>query len=150
MTGDEFIKLATDLLLGKARSPSEALCRTIASRAYYGAFHLARAYVVQLGFPETDKHRFLADCLSASGESSVVRVGDLLRVLATARGKADYDIAIPSVVKQVQQNSYLMDLIERADTVKDLLTKASTTPAKAQAKAGISIYWRQSSSSPSR
>ena len=141
MTGDEFLKLAVELFT-KNRAPSEALCRTIVSRAYYAAFHLARAYTVQLGFPETDKHRFLSDALSASGEPSVTRAGDLLQYLATARGRADYDLAKPNVIKQVQNGDYLKGIIESADNVKELLIKANSDQAKAQAKTGISAFWK--------
>jgi hypothetical protein len=147
MTGDDFLKLAIDLF-AKSRSPSEALCRTIVSRAYYGAFHVARSYLTGLGFPETDKHRFLADCLQASGEPSVVRAGDLLRILATARGRADYDLTKPHVVKQVQQSDYLKDVIERSHTVTQLISQAASEPAKALAKAGIAAFWSQQPRSP--
>jgi uncharacterized protein (UPF0332 family) len=141
MTGDEFLKLAVDLFT-KNRAPSEALSRTIVSRAYYAAYHLARAYTVELGFPETDKHRFLSDALSASGESNVTRAGDLLRYLATARGRADYDLTKPNVIKQVQNGEYVKAIIESADTVKELLANANSDQAKAQAKAGIAAFWK--------
>ena len=91
-------RLAWFDLFTKNRALSEALCRTIVSRAYYAAYHLARAYTVELGFPETDKHRFLSDALSASGEPSVKQAGDLLRVLLRARGRADYELAKPNVI----------------------------------------------------
>jgi hypothetical protein len=141
MTGDAFLQLAAELFT-RNRAPSEALCRTIVSRAYYAAYHLARAYTVELGFPETDKHRFLSDALSASGEANVTRAGDLLRFLATARGRADYDLARPNVIKQVQDGDYLKSIIESAATVKELLTKANSEPAKAQAKSGIAAFWK--------
>lgn len=140
MTGDEFLKLAVDLF-SKNRAPSEALCRTIVSRAYYAAYHLARAYTVAPGFPETDKHRFLSDALSASGEPSVKQAGDLLRILLRARGRADYELAKLNVIKQVQSGDYLKDIIERADAVKRCLIKANSDQAKAQAKAGIAAFW---------
>ena len=139
MNGADFIDLAADLF-AKSRLPSEALCRTIVSRAYYGAFHLARAYFVSLGFPETDQHRFLSDALMASGEPSAVRAGDLLRDLRTARGRADYDIAKPNVSKQVQGLDYLKLQIENATDVKALLGAASTAEAKALATGGISKF----------
>jgi len=37
MTGNDFLDLAVELFT-KNRSPNEAMCRTIVSRAYYGAF----------------------------------------------------------------------------------------------------------------
>lgn len=141
MTGDAFLQLAVELFT-RNRVRSEALCRTIVSRAYYAAYHLARAYTVELGFPETDKHRFLSDALSASGEPNVKVAGDLLRVLLRARGRADYELTKPNVVTQVQDADYLKDIIERAETVKNLLAKASTEPAKAQAKSGIAAFWK--------
>ena len=142
MTGDEFLALAVELF-AKNRAPNEAMCRTIISRAYYGAFHLAREYVVQLGFPETDKHRFLSDSLSASDEPNVMRAGDLLRSLATSRGRADYDLKQPHVGKQVMEPLFLRDSIERADKVRDLLRLATSAAAQATARNGIQQYWQR-------
>jgi hypothetical protein len=145
MTGNDFLDLASSLF-AKNRSPNEALCRTIVSRAYYGAFHLARNYVVQLGFPETDSHRFLSDALTASGEPSVIQAGDFLRNLATARGRADYDLTKPNVIRQVQDAAFLKSQIERAtDVKKNLLSLASSDEAKATARTGIDAFWRRNS-----
>jgi hypothetical protein len=147
MTGADFLDLAVELLnknlLAKSHSPNEPLCRTIVSRAYYSSFHLARDYVVSLGFPATNQHQFLSDALMASGEPSVVRAGDLLRDLRTARGRADYDLAKPNVVKQVLSIDYLKSQIENATDVKGLLSAASTDEAKAIAKVGIGNFWRR-------
>jgi hypothetical protein len=48
MTGDDFLALAGKLL-ANSPNPSEAVCRTAISRAYYGAFHLGRAFLKELG-----------------------------------------------------------------------------------------------------
>jgi hypothetical protein len=135
MTGDEFRSVD----FSRRTVPRRALCRTIVSGPTT-RHSIWPAYTVQLGF-ETDKHRFRRRAY-LSGEPSVTRAGDLLRYLATARGRADYDLAKPNVSKQVQNGEYLKGIIESADHVKELLVKANSDQAKAQAKAGISAHWK--------
>ena len=48
MDGTEFIALAGKLVAVPAAD--EATYRTAISRAYYGAFHVARSFLVELGF----------------------------------------------------------------------------------------------------
>jgi len=140
MTGDDFLKLA-EKFCADPRQHNEALCRTIVSRAYYGAFHLARDFVVRLGFPQPSERKVLSDWLVSSGEPSVIRAGDILSDLATARNRADYDLAIPKVVKQVQDVQYLRQTLEQALSVKDLLRQAAAEQSQIVARQGIAKYW---------
>jgi len=47
MDGSDFIALAGKLAAGPAAG--EATYRTAVSRAYYGAFHIARSFLAELG-----------------------------------------------------------------------------------------------------
>ena len=61
MSGDDFLKLAGLLFAPyqtRAKSATEALSRTIINRSYYGAHHLAVAFLESLGFPVSSlRHR---------------------------------------------------------------------------------------------
>ena len=46
MTGDKFISLAGKVASGT--QSDEATCRTAVSRAYYGAFHVAKDFLTSL------------------------------------------------------------------------------------------------------
>src|SRR5437762_1673450 len=90
MTGDDFISLAEKLL---ANPQDEAACRTAISRAYYGAFHLVRAFLIDLGVRLTDKkerHRDVWNCLASSRIDIAKHIATKLAVLHENRVTADY------------------------------------------------------------
>ena len=65
------------------------------SRAYYGAFHLARDFVESCGvtLPKTAKaHDKLQWCLAQSGRIQLPPVAERLNSLRAARNVADYDL----------------------------------------------------------
>lgn len=65
MTGDEFLKLA-DEMLRQSQTPSEAVCRTAISRAYYGAYHVTLAFLIRLGEFAAKDHGETWRCLASS------------------------------------------------------------------------------------
>lgn len=87
MTGHDFIALAGKL----AASPSAdgATVRTAVSRAYYGAFHLTRTFLRELGF-ETSGHGEPVQFLSMGGIPEARLAATKLSDLRNARIKADY------------------------------------------------------------
>jgi uncharacterized protein (UPF0332 family) len=91
MDGNDFIALA-----GKLAAPpaaDEAACRTAISRAYYGAFHVARSLLTELGFAavgNANVHGFVQHYLNGSGDPQACRAASLLSHLQMARNKADY------------------------------------------------------------
>lgn len=92
MTGDDFIRMATQLLAGN----SEAHFRTAVSRAYYGAFHIGRDFVRGSGIlvpagPEA--HKSVRWCLANAGLQELADAAVQLESLRSARNKADYDLA---------------------------------------------------------
>jgi uncharacterized protein (UPF0332 family) len=93
MTGDEFISLAGKLVANSALGGMEARFRTAASRAYYGAFHLAEALLAAWGLKVRRNaygHQDVYDLFWGSGHPQARRVASLLEDLRTERIKADY------------------------------------------------------------
>ncbi|MGH7225810.1 MAG: HEPN domain-containing protein, partial [Gemmataceae bacterium] len=84
-----FLELADELSMGSR----EADWRTAISRAYYAAFHKARALLLRGGFrvPHAGRaHAYLWLRLNNSGRTDVNRAGDQLNVLRRLRNRADY------------------------------------------------------------
>lgn len=87
MTGDEFIVLAGKL----AAAADEASLGTSVSRAYYGAYHLALAFLNDVGCPvATNSHGEPPRRLMESGNDHAKNAGHFLNELQTARIAADY------------------------------------------------------------
>jgi hypothetical protein len=114
-----FLELAERL----AREEDEASQRSAISRAYYGAFHLARRHLERsrkgaFSLPPTgDKHMAVWRELQAGrgSERSAGFAGDRLRQL---RNKADYE----NVLGHLKQE--LADALDRARMVRRLLEAA--------------------------
>src|SRR5262245_21874293 len=92
MTGHDFISLAGRL----AASRDEAALRTAVSRAYYGAFHLAIAFLAEIDCPvSTNDHAEPVRRLSNSGNENAITAGRMLNDLQGARIRADYKFNDP-------------------------------------------------------
>jgi len=94
MTGDDFIALASRLLLSSVGDP-ETRHRTAVSRGYYGAFHLAIQFLAELGLriPKNHTgHQRAYELLLNSGSSDAEQAARLLADLRTVRNEADYDL----------------------------------------------------------
>jgi uncharacterized protein (UPF0332 family) len=133
MTGDEFIFLADRLL---ANPQDEAACRTSISRAYYGAFHLVRAFLIDLGVKvneKREKHGDLWNCLASSRVIIAKQIATKLAMLHENRITADYklDSAKPRDV------AFARDNLERAKDIQNQLRTCSKEPERSQIKAGI-------------
>ena len=83
--------------------PSEAALRTAVSRAYYSAYHLARAYVEREGLGSVgkqDAHRSVWDAIGRPGGNPRPRQERTIRekgfTLLSSRKDADYEIDKPS------------------------------------------------------
>jgi uncharacterized protein (UPF0332 family) len=85
-----FLELADELSTGSRA----AEWRTAISRAYYAAFHKARALLWQSGFrvpKAAQAHAYLWLRLNNSGHPKVNKAGDSLNRLRDMRNWADYD-----------------------------------------------------------
>jgi uncharacterized protein (UPF0332 family) len=97
MDGRDFIALAGRLAAMPAAD--EAMYRTAVSRAYYGAFHVARSFLIELGFAppaNANVHSFVRHYLNGSGDRDACRAASLLSQLQSARNRADYKFDEPS------------------------------------------------------
>ena len=91
MTGRDFITCAASL----AKSSAEADLRSVVSRAYYLAFHEARALLHACGIwlPKTEQvHVKMGYCLRDCGDPIAAEVGHQLETLRAKRRVADYDL----------------------------------------------------------
>jgi hypothetical protein len=137
MTPAEFIEFAGRLAaIGKG---GEAAIRTIAGRAYYGAFHLALEFLADLRFvvpANANAHGIVRRQLSGSGNADAVHVAGLLGNLHSARIRADYRLADT----QFASFSLARRFVEQADTVRSLLNSCRADPARTEIIDGIRKY----------
>jgi uncharacterized protein (UPF0332 family) len=120
MDASGFITLAGKL--AAAPAAEEASYRTAVSRAYYGAFHVARQFLVELGFKplaSANVHAFVRHYLAASNHPDACLAASQMADLQTARNRADYDLDNVDVGTR----NYAMLIVERAHRVVSALDK---------------------------
>lgn len=138
MTGSDFVDIAGKLL-ASASNPTPALCRTIISRAYYGAFHLARAYLRELGFSPGNNHRDTLHPVQVVSDVNAREAGKRLSDLQTHRIKADYDLS-DTICHRVE---VVREQVENAAEVRVFLDRCLQEPARSQIKAEIEAYQKR-------
>lgn len=89
MTGEDFITLAGKMAAGRG---GEAAYRTATSRAYYGAFHIARELLLELKFDPGRDHAMIQRALYRTGNDAAKAASALLSDLQSDRIKADYKL----------------------------------------------------------
>lgn len=95
MTGEDFITIAGNLVANPHLGDSEARFRSAVSRAYYGAFHLAVAFLAELGKSVKENHEGHAEAYRAlfnTQQTDAVDAARLLNDLRTMRNEADYKL----------------------------------------------------------
>lgn len=135
MNAHEFISVATQLIAAEG----EGRLRSAVSRAYYGAFHVARQFLVDCGVIvpiDFATHRNVGWCLTHSAESSIVDAGGRLESLRKIRNLADYDLANTHFTRRV----YAKAQVERAVEIVDLLSRYQTEVARARVAPTIRGY----------
>lgn len=90
MKPTEFIDFAGNLAMQASTSAPKS--RTVVSRAYYGAFHLAREFLVRMGKMPTDRHD-AHEWLQQLSPEPARQAGFKLADLCSARKRADYRLA---------------------------------------------------------
>jgi uncharacterized protein (UPF0332 family) len=130
MKPQDFLDVADEL----AGGPHEGHWRSAVSRAYYSAFHAARALLRRCGFhvPRDDKaHAYLRMRLTNGGHPDVEQAGIWLDDLRTVRNQADYAIDAPfdhtDAVDRVQRAADVVRLLDEAaalSSVRDQITQA--------------------------
>jgi hypothetical protein len=117
----EFIDLAQHFAVQPAATP--ALLRSVTSRAYYGAFHLAKELISNLQQPKTSKHDAHV-WLTDSKADEAHQAGRILADLNNARIKADYHLDDRSA----EAINFARRNVERAVEVRLLLQKCGGLP----------------------
>src|SRR5437016_3985124 len=95
-----YLKFGYALIERLQRTPPECLvdvgqadCRSIISRAYYAAFHVARALLASWGFGMTKTglcHEVVQKALNNSSDSDLQSVAGFMNTLYSERRVADY------------------------------------------------------------
>ena len=100
MDGEDFISVASELAAGG----TEAHWRSAISRAYYGAFHVARTALANQGVfipKDATAHVDVQNRLIQHKNIDVSNAGSMLSNLRTTRNKSDYRL----VSHRVSQNN---------------------------------------------
>lgn len=137
MTGDAFIRLAGKM--AAQSSTDEAALRTAVSRAYYGAFHIARQFLEELGVSTVANaqiHGFVRHCLIGSGDAELQQAGSLLSTLHTDRIRADYRLHL----QQFASLDEVRGSIESADRVRAILENSQRSDSREALRAAIESY----------
>jgi uncharacterized protein (UPF0332 family) len=138
MTGDDFIAVAGKLA---ATFTDAASCRTAISRAYYGAFHMSKTFLADLGIKpprNANVHVFVQHRLSNSGHEQAAMIGSLVADLHDERIHADYDLDW----RRAETVLAARASVERASRIRSALISIDTLNDRAQIKTGIEEYER--------
>jgi uncharacterized protein (UPF0332 family) len=138
MTDNDFLELA-DLFLSQLPQASEALHRTVVSRAYYGVYHLASTFLGELGFAHGRDHGLPPRLLMVAGDNNAREAGKLLNDLQGERVKADYDLAS----RRFLQLELAKEIVHSAHEAKRLLEACRAEPARSLIKSGIEAWQRR-------
>ena len=127
MNGDAFISLAGKL----ATAADPAALRSAVSRAYYGAFHMAEAFLAEIDRPvprNANAHVLVARTLQRSGQPDAIRAGSLLGDLHSDRIKADYRLDD----LRVETTAFARLSVETAHEIQVALAQCHLEPARSQ------------------
>ena len=137
--------IALIALAGRLAAPpsaDEASCRTSVSRAYYAAFHVARAFLVELGFKpvaNANVHAFVRHYLHGSNHADACLAASQLADLQAARNRADYDLADSNVGSR----GYAMVTSSAAHRVVSALENCRRDNVMDSIREGIADYERK-------
>jgi uncharacterized protein (UPF0332 family) len=137
MTPTEFVTFAARL--AAMAIGNEAGIRTVVGRAYYGAFHLALAYLAELGVEvpaNANAHGLVGRYFSGSAHPEAGRVARLLSDMHTMRIRADYRLSDA----RFQSFEIARRYVESAEDVRSLLDHCRQEPVRGEVLAGINAY----------
>ncbi|HEX7375462.1 MAG TPA: hypothetical protein VF278_00040 [Pirellulales bacterium] len=137
----DFISLA----LRFSASKNEAELRSAVSRAYYGAFHVAKQFLVDVGLRWPRKESYAAEihmkvrhCLSQSRNADALLASDLLWSLRDLRNQADYDLDSPKFKITARATT----VVRLAPELVDALQRCRLEPAFSELRDEIRRYAR--------
>jgi len=133
MRPDDFLVQAGRLAAQSRNDAADA--RTAISRAYYGAYHLVREFLIGLNFAVGKDHD-LHKPLLATRHASGIKAARFLSQLYESRRRADYELTNAECERQeVAQVS-----VEYADRLKALLLQMQAEPLRSEIVAGLEAY----------
>lgn len=133
----DFISMAGKL--AASANAGEATYRTSSSRAYYGAFHLAAAFLAELGFAaprSANVHVFVQHHLHGSGDPFACRAASLLADLHATRNRADYQLSNQTVGTQAVAKL----CVETAHEIRISLLACAQSPNREHVRNGVAAY----------
>jgi hypothetical protein len=136
MTGNDFITVAGKIA---ASYSDPASCRTAIGRAYYGAFHLAKSFLAEVGTQpprNSNAHVFIQHRLAGCSHGTARMIASLLGDLHEDRLHADYDLDN----RRVETVACARACVERALRIQAALMECKTSAARADIQAGIAKY----------
>jgi uncharacterized protein (UPF0332 family) len=139
MNGVHFIDFAAKIAATYSDAGS---CRSVISRAYYGAFHLAKSLLDRVGSRpprNANAHVFTQHRLMNCGHATAVEAGQLLRDLYADRLNADYSLER----RQVESLGYARTAVETARRIQNLIKSCDQNDVYEQIGTGISEYERR-------
>jgi uncharacterized protein (UPF0332 family) len=117
-------------------------CRSAISRAYYGAFHVARAFLDGLGVRpprSANAHIFVQQRLANCGNSDAVEAGWLLADLYADPLNADYDLSKTAV----ESIAYARARVVIATRIQTALQNCESKEVREEIKRGMVDYERK-------
>jgi len=146
ITGDHLIEYAAKLAAKAVATETEQ--RSAISRAYYGAYHLARAFLKELGVARAD-HQQVKICLLTSGNAEAAKAGDQLAQPGECRRHADYHIDRPLAPQGMDPPAFVRKQVESARRVGELLRKCRDVAVLAAIKSRIEEFLKTGKAGPS-
>jgi hypothetical protein len=136
MKPDAFLVQAGRLAAQARTDPANA--RTAASRAYYGAYHLVRLFLMEMNFPVGKDHD-LHKPLLATRHAIGIDAARYLSRLYDFRRRADYELL--NTDSERQESAQLA--VENAERLAFLLLQMKAEPLRAEIVAGLEAYKQQ-------
>jgi len=136
ITGRDLIALAGNLAVNPASGSPEARFRSAISRAYYGAFHIAAAFLAdcEKGVPENSTgHELAYRRLFNTQIPAVVEAARNLNDLRRERIQADYKLRYAGL--DSQQNA--KDKVQMAELVRTRLQECLAEPIRTKVVAAL-------------
>ena len=137
MKGEEFVTYASSI--AARPNAGAAAYRTAISRAYYGAFNVAKDLTTLLGHDPPqgqNTHKWTSLVLSNCGQPNGTMAGGFLGDLHKSRLDADYQLA----KQNVENQQAAIDCVELATEILRLLSLCEASEARRTIKAGIELY----------
>jgi len=137
MNGGEFISFAGKLAMQTSHGP--AGYRSAVSRAYYGAFHIARAYLNAFQFhchSGSNEHQWVQHHFQNCTTQTARDIGQSLANLHESRKVADYKLDKVAADRQSNAESCVL----RADGIRDNIKECSNPALIATIKAEMVAY----------